>query len=73
MFCGGVWFLLGVLAFLWCLVMVNRGEVGDCVVNRGVSTTLFCGLKTCQLFEIFFRTSPDLARRFDQRDASSAL
>jgi hypothetical protein len=32
--CGGVAFLLGYFDFLWCLWMVNRGEVVvDCVAN----------------------------------------
>jgi hypothetical protein len=32
--CGGMVLLLGFLAFLWCLRMVNRGEVVvECVAN----------------------------------------
>jgi hypothetical protein len=64
----------GVFKFLRRFVMVNRGEVVvNCMVNRGARTTLFCRLKKCQLFEILFGTTPDLARRLDQPDAASAL
>jgi hypothetical protein len=55
MFCGGGWFLQGGFAFLWCFVMVNRGEVVvNCVVNRGVWRTLFCRLKIFIFLKYFF-------------------
>jgi hypothetical protein len=55
MFCGGSAFLLGVLRFLVCFVVVNRGEVVvDCVVNVVCWLPLFRRLKVGQLFQLYF-------------------
>jgi hypothetical protein len=55
MFCGGSAFLLGILSFLVCFVVVNCGEVVvDCVVNVVGRLPLFCRLKVGQLFQLYF-------------------
>jgi hypothetical protein len=52
---GKRWFLLGVLRFWGCFVVVNRGEVVvNCVVICGELHHNFQRLKTRQLFEIYF-------------------
>jgi hypothetical protein len=46
---------IGVLRILVCFVVVNRGEVVvDCVVDRGELWGVFCGIKTCHFFQIYF-------------------
>jgi hypothetical protein len=55
MFCGGSAFLLGILSFFACFVVVNRGEVVvDCVVNVVCRLPLFRRLKVGQLFQLYF-------------------
>jgi hypothetical protein len=52
---GGMWFLLGIFAFLWCLYVVNRGEVVvECVANVVCCRPLFRGLKMGHLFQLYF-------------------
>jgi hypothetical protein len=52
---GGVRFLLGILEFLWCFVMVNRGEfVVDCVVNVVLLTVTFRGAENRTPFSTLF-------------------
>src|ERR1700733_268037 len=59
MFCGGSAFLLGVLSFLACFVVVNRGEVVvDCVANVVCWLSLFRRLRVGQLFQLYFWVGP---------------
>jgi hypothetical protein len=52
---GGMWFLLGNSRFLWCLCVVNRGEVVvECVANVVCCMPLFKGLKVGHLFQLYF-------------------
>ena len=53
--CGGVAFLLGYFDFLWCLWMVNRGEVVViCVANVVNGRSLFRGRKIGHSFQLYF-------------------
>jgi hypothetical protein len=73
-FCGGEPFFQGVLAFSWCLVMVNRGDVVvNCVVNRGAWRTLFRRAKIFLFLKYYLGRVQFWTRGFDEPDGSSAL
>jgi hypothetical protein len=60
-----MWFLLGIFAFLWCLGVVNRGEVVvECVANVVCCRSLFGGLKVGHLFQLYFQTADTDVRGF---------
>jgi hypothetical protein len=59
---------------LWCLAMVNRGDVVvNCVVDRGAWTTLFARLKFSSFLKYFLGGIPFWNCGFDEVDPSSAL